>query len=169
MPRDYPRIPRDHEFQFIVIPRRTVETGDVDHVLLTIARLQRELGDARLMGRIELFMEGFDDDPREVYEIPEIRRFVSAIFAAWPAWPFYFHPGIQLPVILACAFDVTSTKRSDSGRVRLQFDDPKFFSVVRAAHKEIACQANLTGVDSSAWKAHFDAFTKCFRFLRRRS
>ena len=31
-------------------------------------------------------IEGWDDDPREIHMIPEVRRFYSAFHEAWPYW-----------------------------------------------------------------------------------
>ena len=55
----------------VVIPRRDVErlaTGS------TLDTLQSVLADAKtvrlLQGRVDVSFEGWDDDPRELYEIP---------------------------------------------------------------------------------------------------
>jgi hypothetical protein len=31
-------------------------------------------------------IEGYDDDPREIHSIPEVRRFYTAFHEAWPYW-----------------------------------------------------------------------------------
>jgi hypothetical protein len=40
-------------------------------------------------GRITLIFEGFDDDPRDVRNIPEIRRYIEKLDEQFPYW-FYF-------------------------------------------------------------------------------
>ena len=40
-------------------------------------------------GRITLIFEGFDDDPRDVWNIPEIRRYIKKLDEQFPYW-FYF-------------------------------------------------------------------------------
>jgi hypothetical protein len=34
-------------------------------------------------------IEGWDDDPREIHAIPEIRRFYSLFHQAWPYWLYF--------------------------------------------------------------------------------
>jgi hypothetical protein len=40
-------------------------------------------------GKIALSFSGYDDDARDVWDIPEIRRYVAALDATFPYW-FYF-------------------------------------------------------------------------------
>ena len=40
-------------------------------------------------GRVTLSVEGYDDDPRDLYDTPEVRRYLAALDAAFPYW-FYF-------------------------------------------------------------------------------
>ena len=42
-----------------------------------------------LANRFMLTIEGWDDDPREIHTIPEIRRFYSAFHDAWPYWLYF--------------------------------------------------------------------------------
>jgi hypothetical protein len=36
------------------------------------------------LGRMLFCIEGYDTDPREIYLIPEVRRFYTAFHQAWP-------------------------------------------------------------------------------------
>ena len=42
-----------------------------------------------MQGKVAVLFEGYDDDPREVYEIPEVRRFCATLDRRFPYW-FYF-------------------------------------------------------------------------------
>ena len=42
-----------------------------------------------LANRFMFTIEGWDDDPREIHTIPEIRRFYSAFHDAWPYWLYF--------------------------------------------------------------------------------
>ena len=37
-----------------------------------------------MLGRMLFCIEGYDADPREIYLIPEVRRFYTAFHQAWP-------------------------------------------------------------------------------------
>ncbi len=81
----------DHDLIFYQFSRSKVERGDFRHFLGLYAPDKlpagRRLRD--LMNGIVLGIEGWDDDPREIHMIPEIRLFYSAFHEAWPFW-FYF-------------------------------------------------------------------------------
>ena len=54
-------------------------------------------------GRVRLIFDGYDDDAREVYQIPEVRRFVNALTDKFPYW-FHFADKSDdtLRIILQC-------------------------------------------------------------------
>ena len=44
---------------------------------------------------------GYDDDPREIEAIPEVREWFSKLFAAWPYWFFFVNRIDQIvPLVL---------------------------------------------------------------------
>ena len=42
-----------------------------------------------MMGGMVMCIDGYDDDPREIHTIPEVRRFYSAFHEAWPYWLYF--------------------------------------------------------------------------------
>ena len=44
---------------------------------------------AELMNRFRFLVHGYDDDPQELYAIPEVRKFYQYFHRVWPYW-FYF-------------------------------------------------------------------------------
>lgn len=44
---------------------------------------------AAMMGKFQFLVEGFDDNPLEIYSIPEVRKFYQHLHRVWPYW-FYF-------------------------------------------------------------------------------
>jgi len=76
---------------FYQFSRSKVERGDFSHFLNLYAPDKLPTG-RRLRDMMNSFVfgiEGWDNDPREIHMIPEIRRFYSAFHEAWPYW-FYF-------------------------------------------------------------------------------
>ena len=79
--------------------------------LFTAERMNKEqLREA--MGSLVLCVAGWEDDEREVYLIPEIRRFFQELHRQWP-WSLYFlnldHDSLRLLVL--CSMDnLTSIK-----------------------------------------------------------
>ena len=75
---------------FLVISRREIELGQTDDVLAFLERISSRRGEAvAACGRLCITVEGYDADPRELFEIEEVRRFMRALDATWPYW-FYF-------------------------------------------------------------------------------
>ena len=71
--------------------RSKVERGDFSHFLGLYA--PDKLPDGRrlreMMNGVIFIIEGWDDDPREIHMIPEIRRFYAAFHEAWPYWLYF--------------------------------------------------------------------------------
>ena len=62
----------------------------------------------RYRGRVDLSFHGYSNDPRELYEIHEVRQFCNKLDEAFPYW-FYFlsTEGVMLGVIACCLCSVT--------------------------------------------------------------
>ena len=96
----------------VVVDRIEVEALDVSH---TASLLSRVLADRnaveRHRGRVDLAFYGYSSDPRELYEIPEVRRFCAQLDDAFPYW-FYFlsTEGVTLMVIACCLCLVTKLR-----------------------------------------------------------
>jgi hypothetical protein len=76
---------------FYQFSRSKVERGDFSHFLslygpdkLPAGRRLREMMDGLVFS-----IEGWDDDPRQIHTIPEIRRFYAAFHEAWPYWLYF--------------------------------------------------------------------------------
>ena len=75
----------DYDLISYQFSREKVERGDFSHFLSLYGPeklpANRKLRD--LMNRFVFCIEGWDDDPREIHTIPEIRRLYSAFHSAW--------------------------------------------------------------------------------------
>ena len=93
----------------VVVDRTEVEALDVSR---TASLLSRVLADRNAVeghqGRVDLAFLGYSNDPRELYDIPEVRRFCTKLDDAFPYW-FYFlsTEGVTLGVIACCLCSVT--------------------------------------------------------------
>ena len=70
---------------FLVVSRRDVESGDLSEIL---GSLQHLVGSTEIATtyreRVDLTFEGYDNDTRELWEIPEFREFVSRLDEQFP-------------------------------------------------------------------------------------
>jgi hypothetical protein len=76
---------------FYRFSRSKVEQSDFSHFLSLYAPDKLPTGRrlAEMMNCFVFCIEGWDDDPREIHTIPEIRRFYSSFHDAWPYWLFF--------------------------------------------------------------------------------
>jgi len=95
-----------------IIGRDQVETFDVSDVRSFFDRIQstRELA-AHCQGKIELSFHGYDNDHRELYEVPEVRAFVSILSEALPELFFFANTGDRCQGLKTIAMCLTEVKK----------------------------------------------------------
>ena len=111
----------------VAVDRSAVEALDVSGTALILSRvLADKTAVERYRGRVELTFSGYVNDPRELYEIPEVRRFCSKLDDVFPYW-FYFlsTDGVTLGVIARCLCSVTQVR---PGVVSIGPDLPEFIT-----------------------------------------
>jgi hypothetical protein len=96
--------------------RSKVERGDFSHFFSLYAPDKlpegRRLRD--MMNCFVLCIDGWDDDPREIHVIPEMRRFYSAFHEAWPNWLYFCNlDGDTLRSMVMCCLPDVSTMQVD--------------------------------------------------------
>lgn len=79
--------PAKDDILIIAVTRESVMTADIAPMLekLTSLSSTREAA-LQWEGTLTFVFEGWDDDPRETAEIPEIRAYFAALTEAWPHW-----------------------------------------------------------------------------------
>ena len=96
----------------VVVDRTDVEALDVSSIAKNISRVLANRDTVeRFRGRVDLAFHGYSNDPRELYEIPKVRRFCAKLDDAFPFW-FYFlsAEGVTLGVIACCLCSVTKVR-----------------------------------------------------------
>ena len=76
----------------IMISRRQVEENDMASVLSQLKILLARREDCWLYrGQASLVVDGYEDDPRELVDIKEVREFLRAFATQWHYWGFFFN------------------------------------------------------------------------------
>lgn len=74
----------------MMFSRRQVEDGDVAEPLGFLRALTADRYIAlEFCGRISLAIDGYNDDPRELFEVPEVRAYLQRLDQEWPYWFFF--------------------------------------------------------------------------------
>ena len=75
-----------------MIGRAAVEQSDVAAVMGQLRLLGATREDCWLYrGQLSIAFDGYESDPRELIEVPEVRSFVATLHAAWPYWAFFLN------------------------------------------------------------------------------
>ena len=76
----------------ILISRRQVESRDMASVVNELKILLASREDCWLYrGQVSLVVDGYEDDPRELVDIAEVRDFLRNFAVQWPYWGFFFN------------------------------------------------------------------------------
>ncbi len=104
----------------VKITREDVEAGEIAGVARALGELvaNRESALAS-MQRVALFIDGYNDDPRELWKIPEASQFLRRLFAACPHLFFLASPYAGTTGLLACCCCAIVAEPGDA---RCEFD-----------------------------------------------
>lgn len=90
------------------------------------ARLRRQLAHG-----VFFSFDGYNDDPREVHQIPECRRYLQAVHAVWPYWLHFLAPEPGMwAVMLLCLAGGGETVPGTAGRTGHSTDGASIRGIV---------------------------------------
>ena len=98
----------------VVVDRMDVESGNVEPILTVLRRLLVNPETVRaFMDRVHLAFAGYDEDPRELHQIQNVRTYMSQLDEHFPFW-FYFinlHDDMLLVIQLSlCRYTLDEQK-----------------------------------------------------------
>lgn len=107
----------------LTIKRQDIEAGYLSSVLERLCILSDNRQNLNLYKESFTFgVDGYDDDPREVYEIPEIRTFFARLVKEWPHWMWYMCRGVgAIGLLMTLLCEVESVSEKNGGKfIRLK-------------------------------------------------
>lgn len=119
--------------------RTEVEQLDFSRFLQSydLDRLPRGLALKSYFNAFVFCVSGHDDDPRELFEIPEVRKFFGAFNTVWPYW--LFGCNLETPQLLVmtlcCLPKLTSVRTQGSTYSRTRFDPQELRQFVLAGFR----------------------------------
>jgi hypothetical protein len=103
----------------VVVDRSDVEKGDIMPTLDVLRSAMADADTCRIFqGQVEMSFDGYNEDPREIYEVPEIREFLRALDSQFPYW-FYFL-STESDTLRMVTFCLCSTRQLGPGLVHVQ-------------------------------------------------
>lgn len=88
----------------VVVSRQDVERCDPAPTLAVLSRLLESVDVARdHCERVDIAFHGYDSDPAELFEIPEVRTFVYKLDEQFPYWLYFLtKAGTGLQALALC-------------------------------------------------------------------
>ena len=82
---------RENEAVVVIFSQAQVRQRKLAHFLKQFGSAALPDGPelAAMMGTFQFLVDGWNDDPQELYAIPEIRKFYQQFYSAWPNWFFF--------------------------------------------------------------------------------
>src|SRR5450830_544940 len=104
----------------------SIATSDISEVLSSLKSISGDRSSAMSAeGAVTLVFNGYDDDPRELESIPEVREWFAKLFEAWPYWSFFANRIDQtVPLVLTLLLP-GETVAGEPGMVGWEFDSDK--------------------------------------------
>ena len=105
----------------LMISRREVEAGDIVSVVSRLKVFLATREDAwRYRGQMTLVVDGYNDDPRELVDIPAVRSILRQLEASWPHWAYFFNQvDDSIKLLLSC---VAGSRFLGRGAVEMHAD-----------------------------------------------
>ena len=114
----------DNVVLVLVVTRKEIEelnfTSSLERLLVLVDTAEQA---RRYKNSLLLNVDGYERDPRELYEIPEVRRFFEKLTEAWPHWLWFLNTDHgQVSMLLALLCKVKVHRRG--AQVGFEFTDP---------------------------------------------
>lgn len=111
---------------------------------------------AAMMGTFQFMVDGWNDDPQELYAIPEIRRFYQHLHKVWPYWFFFCDLDTEtlLMMTLCLMPNLQGFKRLGEPKAAVEYDP---MDLIRFIQKNFA---PLNGMMERAGMSEMDIYNR---------
>lgn len=111
----------------VIIDRNDVEHCDIEPTLGVLKRLLQDRQSVeKFRGRVDLGFFGYDNDPRELHEIGEVRLFLAELDKKFPFWLYFLNLYNDTLVIVFLSL-CTYSRRVDGMFIADLSDRERFF------------------------------------------
>ena len=105
--------------------RDRVEAGDAKDFLSRFGLSSLPTGKKleTMMNSLALMIDGYNDDPREIYAIPEVRKFYKQLWEAWPYWLYFCNLDTEnlMLMVMCCLDSLDALKVKGQSEVKVSF------------------------------------------------
>jgi hypothetical protein len=103
----------------IIISKEEIENNDLSQTLKQLNYLIKDKGTLeRFHQRLDIGVSGYDNDKRELFEVPEVRKYLQDLDSKFPYW-FYFLNNLHRSSLHLITFSCIDSKIENG---RLHYD-----------------------------------------------
>lgn len=148
-----------------VFDRARVERGDIGDTLGQLNTLSDNPENVRrFAGRVFFMFDGYNDDPRQIYQIPEARTFFSKITSLLPLWAHYLHRDPETVGIAYLLLCQSEPFYENSKRVSVSIDTPEANDLTRRLVSAATGLHALHGLTEEESRSIIEDFIKTLPF-----
>ena len=148
-----------------VFDRARVERGDIGDTLGQLNTLSDNPENVRrFAGRVFFMFDGYNDDPRQIYQIPEARSFFSKITSLLPLWAHYLHRDPETVGIAYLLLCQSEPFYENSKRVSVSIDTPEANDLTRRLVSAATGLHALHGLTEEESRSIIEDFIKTLPF-----
>lgn len=153
----------DFDHISVVISRDAIEDRNLDEALNVLGPLVVDTATARrFCGSVDVGVDGYNHDPREIYEIPEVRAYIRDLDEEFPFLPFFISR--RTGTLKMLAFCLIPSERVAAGQIRI--DRRAYAALVERWHEAVHFTATeVAGFDKGAIEALKKEFRGYFSAL----
>jgi len=100
----------------LMASRSEVESGDTLPALASLRKLLVPDNAAKVKGRLVFGVNGYDDDPRDLWEIPEVRSWMQKLDSQFPYWLYFMDTG-PVSTLAFIAFSLCRYEKVPGGKM----------------------------------------------------
>lgn len=155
----------NHDAIIFVFSRDRVERGDIGDTLGQLNALSDNPENVRrFVGRVFFMFDGYNDDPRQIYQVPEARDFFAKLTAMLPLWAHYLHRDAETVGIAYLLLCQSEPFYENKQRVSVSIDMAEANSLTRRLVSSATGLHALHGLTEEESRAIIEDFIKILPF-----
>lgn len=145
---------------------QTILDQDLTNVSVVRTELIELTAKYNQLNLVEILVSGYDDDPRSLYEVVEVRAWMQAIHQQWPDWLFWLTPASLWACMLSLNPEMHS--RDGEGQLRVQLDTDRLIKQFQKSGEAAAMILLNADMNPDNFEGLFQAALETFTDMTQR-
>jgi hypothetical protein len=116
----------DSTLLFLTIDRKSIETSNLKDIDDSLNYFIKK-GVRNFKSKLVIQVDGYDDDPREIFEIPAVKVYYTKVFAKYPHLIYFLSPYQSSDAWVLCclcdSYQITTKAGVQDMNLKMKFDD----------------------------------------------